>query len=189
MVSKRIRLIVLASLVAIVIVAAGIFVVGLWGRSTPGSAKNATVHLDTITQNHVQVDINLEADSLGHMILAATYKPLDAGFHLYSKDLPITGIDGVGRPTLLELPPQGGFQSSGAVAESVPANTVKIQGMDQPFPIYPDGPITLRVPVKLTNADTKQAELSLTYMACSLTGGCYPPVMNKEIWVQLPQGS
>src|SRR5437868_7459620 len=116
MLSKRIRIIVPVLLVVIVIVAAGVFMLG---RSTPGSLKNATVHLDTITQNHVQVDINLEADSLGHMILAATYKPLDAGFHLYSKDLPRTGIDGVGRPTLLEVAPSSGLQATGAVADSV----------------------------------------------------------------------
>ena len=186
MLSKRIRIIAFAFLAIIVVVAAGYFVLR---RSTTASLKNGTVHLDTITQNHVQVDINLEADSLGHMILAATYKPLDEGFHLYSKDLPRTGIDGVGRPTLLELPPSSGLQPTGTVTDSVPADPVKIEGMDQPFPIYPNGPVTLRVPVKLTNADTRQAELSISYMACSLTGGCYPPVMDKVISVQLPQGS
>lgn len=184
MTRKRIGIVSLTVLAVIVIVAAGYFIIG---RSTSNSPKNSTVHLDTITQNHVEVDINLEADALGHMVLAATYKPLDAGFHLYSKDLPRTGIDGVGRPTLLELPTQSSLQATGTVSDSVPANPVKIEGLDQPFPIYPDGPVTLRVPVKLTSADTKQADLSISYMACSLTGGCYPPVMDKKVSVQLPQ--
>src|SRR5579859_5406003 len=127
MVNKQIRIVALVLLLIAVLVLA-IVIRQQWVM--PVSQKNATVHLDTITQNHVQVDINLEADSLGQMILAATYKPLDAGFHLYSKDLPRTGIDGVGRPTLLELPPSSGLQPTGAVVDSVPANSVKIEGMD-----------------------------------------------------------
>src|SRR5262249_14653884 len=146
MTRKRIGIVSVIMVAVIVIVAAGYFI---FGRSTFNSPKNSTVHFDTITQNHVEVNINLGAHALGHMFLAATYKPLDAGFHLYSKDLPRTGIDGVGRPTLLELPAQSGLQAAGTVTDSVPANPVKIEGLDQPFPIYPDGPVTLRVPVKL----------------------------------------
>src|SRR5579859_7413906 len=131
MVNKQIRIVALVLLLIAVLVLA-IVIRQQWVM--PVSQKNATVHLDTITQNHVEVDINLEADALGHMILAATYKPLDAGFHLYSKDLPRTGSDGVGRPTLLELPSQSRLQSAGAVSDSIPASPVKIEGLDQPFP-------------------------------------------------------
>ena len=35
--------------------------------------------------------------------------------------------------------------------------------------------------------EVKQADLSISYMTCSLTGGCYPPVMDKKISVPLPQ--
>ena len=137
--------------------------------------------LNSFTQNHVQVDIDLERDPSGQTYLAATYKPLDATFHLYSKDLPRNGIDGVGRPTLLEL--TGGAQSAGNLTDSVTATNMAVDGFDAPFPIYPDGPVTLRLPIK-AEPGSSSVDLSLTYMACSLTGGCFPPVIDKRISVQ-----
>src|SRR5262249_32452961 len=137
--------------------------------------------LNSFTQNHVQVNIDLEQGQAGQTYVAATYKPLDPTFHLYSKDLPPNGIDGVGRPTLLEV--RKGAQAAGSVTDSVPAKDTRIEGFDTPFPIYPDGPVTLRLPLKAIEGGNTPVELSLTYMACSLTGGCYPPVMDKVVTV------
>src|SRR5215216_8117281 len=64
--------------------------------------------LSAFTENGVHVDIALEQDANGAFLLASTYTPVDAHVHLYSADLPRDGLNGAGRPTLLELPAQSG---------------------------------------------------------------------------------
>src|SRR5438552_3527953 len=61
------------------------------------------VHLAEFTENGVAVEITLSQDKPGHRSLTAVFTPTDKDFHLYSKDLPRNGIQGVGRPTLLEV--------------------------------------------------------------------------------------
>jgi hypothetical protein len=182
---KPIKIVVTLLIMLVLVSAAGIAL--LWPALTyhdqPGTGLvyRQLAHLNSFTQNHVQIDINLEQNQAGQTYVAATYKPLDATFHLYSKDLPPNGIDGVGRPTLLEV--RKGAQAAGSVMDSVPATDTKIDGFDVPFPLYPDGPVTLRLPIKAIEGGNAPMELSLTYMACSLTGGCYPPVLDKTVTV------
>jgi hypothetical protein len=139
--------------------------------------------LHSFTQNGVSVEIRLEKDNAGNAVLASTYTPTQAGFHLYSKDLPRQGIAGAGRPTLLELPQAGGLQVLGPLFADQPVVDYPIEGFTEPFPIYPDGPVTLRLPVELQPLDeAEQAqEISVTYMACSSQGRCLPPVIDKRI--------
>ena|SRR5258708_4688212 len=182
---KPIKIVVTLLIMLVLASAAGIAL--MWPALTIHDAPSTSLeyrqlaHLNSFTQNHVQVDINLEQSQSGQTYVSATYKPLDATFHLYSKDLPPNGIDGVGRPTLLEV--RKGAQPAGSVTDSVPAKDTKIDGFDVPFPIYPDGPVTLRLPIKAIEGGSAPMQLSLTYMACSLTGGCYPPVMDKTVTV------
>src|SRR5258708_4171720 len=143
--------------------------------------------LTSFTQNGVQVNVSLEKDSTGQMSLAATYRPMNAGYHLYSKDLPRNGLDGVGRPSLLEISGNG-VQATGTLLESVHPIELNATWSQEPVPVYPEGPVTLRLPIKLleSTASSVVAELSLTYETCSATT-CFPPVVGKTIPVTLQE--
>ena len=144
--------------------------------------------LHSFMENGVKVDISLERDGAGQAILAATYTPMQEHFHLYSKDLPRNGIDGAGRPTLLEIAAPGGVQPIGAVMADRPASDYTFEGFDRPFPVYPDGPVTMRLPIELPRASDQPAtvRLTLTYMTCSSYGVCSPPVVEKPVSVIIP---
>ncbi len=142
----------------------------------------------TFTQNGVTVEVHLEGDEQQGLVLVATYTPLQHGYHLYSKDLPRTGINGVGRPTLLEISPSdnGALSAAGDLAESVAAEPEIIEGFDEPFMVYPEGPVTLRLPVSRPPgiAPGATTALAFTYMACS-GGNCLAPVVGKIVSVDL----
>jgi hypothetical protein len=52
--------------------------------------------------------------------------------------------------------------------------------LEQSYPVYPDGPVTVRLPIEKLDRPTTPIELAITYMACSDTT-CLPPVENKPI--------
>ncbi len=142
----------------------------------------------TFTQNGVTVEVQLEGDEQHGLVLTATFTPLQNGYHLYSKDLPRTGINGAGRPTLLEIAPsdKGGLSAAGELAESVAAEPEIIEGFDEPFMVYPEGAVTLRLPVRRPPgiAPGTETPLSFTYMACS-GANCLAPVVGKIVSVDL----
>ena len=141
--------------------------------------------LTSFTENGVQVEIRLQKDSSG-LSLVATYRPTNEHYHLYSKDLPPKGLDGLGRPTLLKITGNG-VEEAGALLESVSPIKLNAVWSEAPVPVYPEGPVTLRLPIKflINTASPIAAELSLTYMTCSDTI-CLPPVEGKVIPIQLP---
>ncbi len=143
--------------------------------------------LADFTENGVRVVVELERDANGDTLLAATFTPTEADFHVYSKDLPRDGVEGLGRPTLLELPPHAQMLAQGDLLESVLSVEETFGADEPPLPIYPAGPVTLRLPVALPQADTPWVadEVSLTFMACSQSG-CRPPVVEKVVAVQVP---
>ncbi len=144
--------------------------------------------LHTFSEHSVEVAINLVIDETNQSTLVATYAPIDPTLHLYGKDMPMTGIDGAGRPTRLELV-AGPVESGGELKANVRPTDRYFKGFEQPFPLYPDGPVTLKLPIKLLaiNAEAYKLHLSVTYMACSDDGGCKPPVTDKQIAVVLPE--
>ncbi|GEM_PF-1120476 len=141
--------------------------------------------LTSFTQNGVHVEIRLEKDSNG-LSVAAAYRPINERFHLYSKDLPPGGLNGLGRPTVLEISGNG-VEPTGALLASVPTIKLNATWSQEPVPVYPEGPVTLRLPIRflLDTTSPIPAELSLTYMTCSDTI-CLPPVEGKVIPIQLP---
>ncbi len=141
--------------------------------------------LASFTENGVHVEIRLVKDSSG-LSVVATYRPTNEHYHLYSKDLPPKGLDGVGRPTLLKILGNG-VASTDALLESAPTINLKAVWSQDPVPVYPEGPVTLRLPIKflINTVSPISAELSLTYMTCSDTI-CLPPVEGKVIPIQLP---
>jgi hypothetical protein len=116
--------------------------------------------------------------------VTATFTPLQPGFHLYSAQLPPRGIQGVGRPTRLEV--GGALRAVGqATADQTPV-PLRIDGVARPVSVYPDGPVTMTQAVTLTRR--AQPTVRVTYAACSSTT-CLPPVTRHAIAVDLPDSA
>jgi hypothetical protein len=138
--------------------------------------------VSAFTQNGVHVDIALEQDADGTLMLAGTYTPIDAHVHLYSTDLPRAGLNGAGRPTLLELPMQPGVHPIGPPTTDQPVILDQFTTLNIAFPVYPDGAVTIRLPIAVaSHAAQTPMTVNVTYMACSSTGFCLPPVEDKSI--------
>ena len=141
--------------------------------------------LTRFVEHEVAVEIALERDRTGKTWLVGTYAPTRAAFHLYGKDLPKAGIHGVARPTLLELVSSASIRPAGSLVADRPTIDLHVAVLGSTFPVYPEGPVTLRLPVTLTARDSATAELSVTYMACS-DRTCLPPVIDRRIAVRIP---
>lgn len=115
--------------------------------------------------------------------LEATYTPDEAGYHLYGTELPPLGVDGLGRPTRLEV---GGAASAAAdAAPDRPSRPERVAGASRPVPVYPPGPVTLSLPTRL--APTGVPRVWVSYAACSATV-CLPPVTHEPVDVTPPPG-
>jgi len=137
----------------------------------------------TDPSNEVDISVNLTRTLDNHLLLEATFIP-PYGYHLYSKDLPRDGDSGQGRPTLLELPSNSKMQAMGFLSESVASYMVGYEP-DGPL-IYPDGPVTLSLPVKLPSIRGWVIDqVSLTYTACTAIE-CKVPTIDKLINVRVP---
>jgi hypothetical protein len=149
---------------------------------TPGPA------IAELTEASVRVVASIEWDDQHRPILRATFTPLEAGFHLYGKDLPPTGIQGVGRPTRLDLPKQSSIRAVGPAFSDVVPHDLQFDAIGAALPIYPEGPVSIRLPVELRPADGGFiAQLAVSYMACQTNGQCRIPVTNKAIEARIPK--
>ena len=147
------------------------------------SAPRQMISLASFTENYVDVSIFLERDAQGNYLLSATFIPPD-GYHLYSKDIPIAGIDGLGRPTLVELTDDSQTKAIGELTESVQAQEPEFEPKE--LLVYPLGPLTLSLPIELPSGDGWiEDKLEVTYMACSASQ-CKPPVVGKRVLVRIP---
>lgn len=147
------------------------------------SAQDQPVSLASFTENYVDVLIFLEHDSEGNHILSATFTPPE-GYHLYSKDLPLSGIDGLGRPTLVELTSHSAMKATGTLIDEVKAEAPDFGPKE--LLVYPAGAVTLRLPVELpSDSGWIEDEIQVTYMACSASQ-CKPPVVAKHILIPIP---
>jgi hypothetical protein len=135
-------------------------------------------------ENYVDVSITLERRDNDQFFLSATFTPLNSGLHLYSKEIPKTGLDGLGRPTLLELSKDSPIKTIGELLES----TTPQPPTSPPFDllIYPEGPVTLSYQILLPEGSAwLDDEVIVTYMACDDTG-CRAPVQQKPIAIKIP---
>ena len=165
------------------------FLVTLWTLAVLGASVSCTtvtsepIELATFTENYVEASIYLEHNSQGNYVLSGTFLPPD-GYHLYSKDIPLTGVDGLGRPTLLELTSDSLLTTTGELMESVKAQEPDFE--PQGLFVYPAGAVTLSLPVELPSGNGwVDDEIKVTYMACSATQ-CKPPVEGKIISIRIP---
>ncbi|MGC1375877.1 MAG: hypothetical protein WA821_06640 [Anaerolineales bacterium] len=165
-----------------VLTALGLLTVGC--APQPSLARGASLTLTTFSENDAAVIVQLRRAADGQVFLVATFTPLEAGFHLYSKDLPRNGVGGLGRPTLLELTPNSRMRASGALTESVAS---EVSGADPSgVLIYPNGPVTLTLPVRLpAGGGWVDDEISLTYVVCS-ANGCKAPVTGQILPIKVP---
>lgn len=155
-------------------------------------ALATSTQLADFTENDVHVSIRLDRAETGGYLLSATFTP-PAGFHLYSKDIPRSGVDGLGRPTLLELTAEstlpcgqcGEIQAAGKLTESIAAEIPAFE--PKALRIYPQGAVTLSLPVTLPSGKAAFIDdvVSVTFMACRQTG-CKPPVVGKLVFVKIP---
>src|SRR5438477_5209006 len=101
------------ALIAFVILAIG---AAVWRLSTTASVTE----LASFTEHGVSVRIVLEKSVSGQMQLSSTFTPTNHDFHLYSKDLPRDGLQGMGRPTLLEIASGDGIRATGRPSANQP---------------------------------------------------------------------
>ena len=118
--------------------------------------------------------LTVEPDGTGHV--QATFSPQRPGFHLYSIDLPSGGVNGLGIPTIVSV--RGDLRVTGDPTADMPVSNLRIEELDVDLPVYPDGPVTVTVPVRRTG--NERAEVVVTYGACSLTA-CLPPIRDRPI--------
>ncbi len=141
--------------------------------------------LTRFTEHDVAVEIALERSPSGQTWLVGTSTPSQATFTLYGKDLPKSGIHGVARPTLLELVSSTSVKTAGPLVADQPTIDLRVAALRSTFPVYPEGAVTLRLPVTFTAKERTTAVLSVTYMACS-DRTCMAPVIDKRIAVRIP---
>lgn len=146
-------------------------------------AANEPVALASFAENFVEVSISLERDPAGNTLLSATFVPA-AGHHVYSKDIPVNGLEGLGRPTLLELTAGSQMIAAGELSESVAAQEPNFEPKE--LLVYPEGPVTLTLPVQLpASGEWIDEEIKITYMACT-PYQCKAPVEGKIVQVRVP---
>jgi len=122
----------------------------------------------------VVATLTVEPDGTGHV--RVTFSPQQPGYHLYSIHLPPGGVNGLGIPTVVKV--RGGLRVTGSPTADMPVSKLRIEELGVALPVYPDGPVTVTVPVRRTGDG--RAEVVVTYGACSLTT-CLPPVRDRLI--------
>ena len=148
------------------------------------SLKDQTLQLANVTENKVQVNITLSNSKNGQVLLSATFTPQNPGAHLYSKEIPRDGVEGLGRPTLLELANNSALKANGELIESVASEPPPFEPKE--LLVYPVGPVTLSQPVLLPEGNNWTNDVVLvTYMACD-EQGCRAPVQQKPIIIKIP---
>jgi hypothetical protein len=141
--------------------------------------------LAAFEENSVKVTITLERSAQGDVFLAGTFTPTEAGYHLYSKDLPIEGVNGLGGPTLLALTATSSMQASGELQANLAPLAEPLRADLPELRVYPAGTVILRLPVNLPAGQTIwQDEVAVTYMVCK-GSTCKRPVVGKIIPVQI----
>ena len=154
----------------------------------PNATFTERGRLTEFSTNGVGVALYVESDFQGQAVLRATFTPTESGFHLYSADLDPKSVGGVGLPTILELLRHSLVKSVGpAFADVLPQNHV-VKELGVSIPIYPDGPVTLRLPVKFFGTETDvAAQVAVSYIACNTDGVCLRPVDRQILNVKIPR--
>lgn len=158
----------------------------LMQTSRPQAEIDNRLTLVHFTDKGVAVLIEVKAYPSGQMELLGTFTPTRAHFHLYSKDLPRNGLNGFGRPTLMEVINSEGISFLGALEADQPTMDLYYEKLGISFPVYPEGLVILSLPFTLEkNDEDVTMELSVTYLACS-DNRCLAPVVDKRLDIKIP---
>ena len=150
--------------------------------------KRQIAELAAFAQHGVRVRVSLELDSRGQAWIAALFHPMAVGVHLYGASLPTNGIEGLGRPTRLTVVPSDTWRVRGPALADRLEQDLRFDQLNCVLPVYPAGPVTLRVPVTITGPGSSDGAIDVTYMGCS-DAGCLPPVVERRVPVRLPASS
>lgn len=148
--------------------------------------KRHVADLATFLQNGVRVLVALERDWRDQAWISASFRPVSPDVHLYGASLPVDGIDGLGRPTGLTLLPSDAWRVNAPAIPDRLEEALRFEALNAVLPVYPAGPVTLRVPVTLTaSPNSREAAIRVTYMGCN-DSGCLPPVVGRRVAFRLP---
>lgn len=142
-----------------------------------GPAPRRPAPVTEFNENGVTVRLSVTDWESAAGTLVTTFTPDDAGFHLYSTALPAQGVDGVGRPT--QVRPVGAVATAGEMTVDKPVKTIRVPGVRSAVPVYPDGPVTVTLPIRATAAG--EAKVLIGYASCSSTEGCTIPVADRAV--------
>lgn len=130
----------------------------------------------SFVEKGVRVNVQLDRDARGRLWIAGTFTPTQPETHLYAIDLPDDGIQGLGRPTKIAIGADSDLRAIGPLEANRRAIDDPIEALHAVLRIYPDGPVTVRLPVAArTGAHATRANVSVSYMACG-NNGCLAPV-------------
>lgn len=141
--------------------------------STPATTTLATA---TYTQASVTVKVSLSEQGSQSWQLKVLFVPPSPGFHLYSLGMPDGGVHGLGIPTRLSV--RGALTAAGTATADQPTLQFDVAALGVKLPVYPDGPVTLTLPVSRVDGPTAQVVVS--YGACS-SATCLAPVIDEAI--------
>lgn len=125
------------------------------------------------------------SDQLLLNIALTPVEQLGEKMHFYDSSLPLNGLDGVGRPTRVEVKEFLYFKHAkhATVIESLVPSSDKLKK-------YPDGPVNLLLALTPKNIDSiKQyapVTFLMTYMACG-ESICNMPVTQKPLKILIPR--
>ncbi|MFE3628439.1 hypothetical protein [Streptomyces goshikiensis] len=138
------------------------------------------------TQNGVTVTLAVAGWKDAKGSLKATFTPTEAGYHLYSTDLPAEGVEGVGRPTSVTV--AGGLSADGPASADAEVQRINLPGVESKVPVYPDGPVTLTLPVRAEGegegeggASAGTAKVLVSFASCNAEEGCNIPVLDRPV--------
>ncbi|MFD4241757.1 hypothetical protein ACFWP3_09195 [Streptomyces sp. NPDC058525] len=135
----------------------------------------------SFTENGVTVTLSVSDWRAPQGTLTAVFTPEEQGFHLYSTDLPATGIEGVGRPTAVGV--TGVLRAAGKLTAGAEVQTISVPGVKAPVPVYPDGPVTTTLPIRADGDG--DATVLLGYASCSTREGCTIPVSDRPVHLRV----
>ncbi|MET9724128.1 hypothetical protein [Streptomyces zaomyceticus] len=141
------------------------------------SAPSQAVAVTEFNENGVTVRLSVADWRSDAGTLVVTFTPDEPGFHLYSTALPAEGVEGVGRPT--EVRPAGSVATAGGMTVDKPVKSITVPGVRAAVPVYPDGPVTVTLPIRATAPG--EAKVLIGYASCSSTEGCTIPVADRAV--------
>ncbi|MFD3329079.1 hypothetical protein [Streptomyces sp. NPDC058701] len=147
----------------------------------PAGASAGPGSTTRFSENGVTVTLSVSDWRGSKGTLTAVFTPEAEGFHLYSTDLPPTGIEGVGRPTTVAV--GGALEAQGPLRASARVRSIRVPGVDSPVPVYPDGPVTTTLAVSAPG--NGGATVVLGYASCSTRDGCTIPVSDRAVHLRV----